>query len=115
MPRGIPERERSSGRRPGSASITRAIPFRRRTRVSYAPAARRVARVARLAAIQARALRWLEAGSQAVWIVDGRREVVHRLHRGTPPRILNSADLLEEPEVLPGFSVLVAELFARTL
>ncbi|HZS86751.1 MAG TPA: Uma2 family endonuclease [Chloroflexota bacterium] len=69
----------------------------------------------RLAAIQARALRWLEAGSQAVWIVDGRREVVHRLHRGTPPRILNSADLLEEPEVLPGFSVLVAELFARTL
>jgi Uma2 family endonuclease len=69
----------------------------------------------RLAVIQAKALRWLEAGSQAVWIVDGRREVVHRLNRDTPSQILSSADLLEEPEVLPGFSVPVAELFARTL
>jgi Uma2 family endonuclease len=69
----------------------------------------------RLAALQAKAQRWLESGSRAVWIVDGRREVVYHLRRDTPPQILNSADLLEESEVLPGFSVSVAELFARTL
>jgi Uma2 family endonuclease len=48
-----------------------------------------------------------------VWIIDGRREVVHVLRREARPVVLHKDDTLTAPDVLPGFAVPVASLFAR--
>jgi Uma2 family endonuclease len=58
-----------------------------------------------------KALEYLGAGGQAVWIVDGD---ARRVIEVTPPnrfRILQADDTLEGGEVLAGFSVPVSELF----
>lgn len=67
----------------------------------------------RLAAVRAKADRWLAAGAREVWIVDGHRGVVHVLRRATEPVVLQPGDVLTAPHVLPGFAVPVTELFAR--
>jgi Uma2 family endonuclease len=54
---------------------------------------------------------YLRAGTTLVWIVDpARRNVVVRMH-GAPDRVLSGDALLDGGNVLPGFSVRVAELF----
>ena len=67
----------------------------------------------RLATVRAKAARWLAAGTSEVWIIDGRREVVHVLRREATPFVLHKDDTLTAPDVLPGFATSVAELFAR--
>ena len=67
----------------------------------------------RLAAVRAKAARWLAAGTSDVWIIDGRREVVHVLRREATPVVLHKDDTLTAPDVLPGFATSVAGLFAR--
>lgn len=61
----------------------------------------------------AKALQYLPAGVQTVWIIwPGRREVdVWRSGSPEPVVTLKSDNQLEDPELLPGFSLRVAEIF----
>jgi Uma2 family endonuclease len=67
----------------------------------------------RLSEIQDKALDYLAAGSRLVWVLEpeGKRVVVYRTREDI--RILMEGDVLDGEDVLPGFSVPVAELFAR--
>lgn len=61
--------------------------------------------------LAAKALEFLAAGAKMVWVVDAEKE---RLVLYTPPdhvRVLNSEEVLEGGEALPGFSCRVAEFF----
>ena len=63
--------------------------------------------------MRAKAERWLAAGTAEVWIIDGRRDVVHVLRREATPVVLHKDDTLTAPDLLPGFATSVASLFAR--
>lgn len=56
---------------------------------------------------------YLDAGSRLIWIVEpaGRRVTVYRSR--TEIQLLQGDDALDGYDVLPGFSVRVAEIFAR--
>ncbi|MBI4520292.1 MAG: Uma2 family endonuclease [Gemmatimonadetes bacterium] len=54
---------------------------------------------------------YLEAGSRAVWVVDGRRRRVSVFRPGAETLVLNESDVLDGGDVLPGFSLPLAELF----
>jgi Uma2 family endonuclease len=54
---------------------------------------------------------YFAAGCHTVWIVYPEREEVHVLERTGADRLLTATDTLEAPELLPGFSVPVAEFF----
>jgi Uma2 family endonuclease len=55
--------------------------------------------------------RYLAAGCHTVWVVYPKREEIKVLEASGADRTLHAGDLLEAPELLPGFSVRVAELF----
>jgi Uma2 family endonuclease len=58
-----------------------------------------------------KALEYLSAGSQMVWVIDGQAELVMVF---TPPnqlRILGAEDVLDGGELLPGFTCAVSEFF----
>ena len=55
---------------------------------------------------------WLEAGAHAVWVVDPRDRTVTVHTAGEAPTVLQGADTLRGGDVLPGFAVEVAEIFA---
>ncbi len=65
------------------------------------------------AAIQGKCQRWLHAGSRDAWIVDGHRETAHVMRPSGDTAVLRKTDTLTSPNVLPGFSLSLAELFAR--
>ena len=54
---------------------------------------------------------YLAAGCPLVWVVDPIREEVSVFRSPFAPRVLAATDLLDGEEVLPGFSVAVAEIF----
>jgi Uma2 family endonuclease len=54
---------------------------------------------------------YFAAGCHTVWIVYPDRREVNVLEAAGADRLLQAGDLLEAPELLPGFSVRVAELF----
>jgi Uma2 family endonuclease len=54
---------------------------------------------------------WLEAGAEAVWVVDPRARTV-TMHEGARgPRVLEETDTLDGGRVLPGFTLDLRELF----
>ena len=53
-------------------------------------------------------------GVQLVWIVNPKRQEVHAYRSPTELEILTAPDTLSGGEVLPGFTIGVAELFARS-
>ena len=55
---------------------------------------------------------WLEAGAQSVWVVDPRARNVTIHAAREAPLVLGRADTLRGGDVLPGFAVEVAEIFA---
>jgi Uma2 family endonuclease len=55
---------------------------------------------------------WLNAGCQAVWVVDPKRKTVAIHHSATEIRICTTADELSDETVVPGFRCQVADLFA---
>ena len=55
---------------------------------------------------------YLAAGCHTVWVVYPKRAEVKVFEASGVERTLHAADLLEAPELLPGFSVKVAELFS---
>lgn len=54
---------------------------------------------------------YLAAGAHAVWVVYPKTREVHVFRRSSAS-VLTQNDVLEAPELLPGFSVPVSELFA---
>jgi Uma2 family endonuclease len=55
---------------------------------------------------------WLNAGTQAVWVVNPRRKSVTVHVANQNPVVLKEADTLSGGTAFPGFSMLVAEIFA---
>lgn len=54
---------------------------------------------------------YLRAGSHTVWVVYPETKQLHVFEAAKEDRILNATDVLEAPELLPGFSVRVEALF----
>ena len=55
---------------------------------------------------------WLEAGSAAVWVVDPETRRVS-VYRAGEMAVLKETDVLSGGDLLPGFSLPVARIFAR--
>ena len=54
---------------------------------------------------------WLKAGTRAVLVLDADTRTVSLYQRSTKVRVFTANDLLELPDVLPGWALRVAELF----
>jgi Uma2 family endonuclease len=52
-----------------------------------------------------------EAGIPLIWVVDPQKTTITIIAAGRPTTVLKPGDLLEGGDVLPGFSVPVAEIF----
>ena len=57
-------------------------------------------------------MEYLDAGVRMVWIVEPRRRTVTIYRADHAARVLTEADALDGEDVLPGFSLPVAEFFA---
>lgn len=64
------------------------------------------------AEIREKVLEYLAAGSRLVWVVDPRTRSVTVYRSRTDVRVLTRSDTLDGDDVLPGFRLLVADLFA---
>lgn len=66
-----------------------------------------------MADLAVKAAEYLEAGTALVWVVDpeSRQVLVHR--RGFPTLTLSAGDTLDGGEVLPGFTLPLARVFAE--
>jgi Uma2 family endonuclease len=53
-----------------------------------------------------------EAGVPLIWLVDPDKETITIIAAGHPTRVVKQGDTLDGGEVLPGFTVPVAEIFA---
>jgi Uma2 family endonuclease len=62
--------------------------------------------------VLAKAAEWRRGGAKIVWLVDPEAERVLVLQAGRDLRAVQSSELLTAEPVLPGFSVLVSELFS---
>lgn len=62
--------------------------------------------------VLAKVVMWLEAGVRAVWVADPVAETITVYTSDAAPRVLRSGDILDGGEILPGFSVLVRDIFA---
>ncbi len=56
---------------------------------------------------------WLDAGVRMVWVVYRVRRSIEAFRPGQPATVLNEQDSLDGKDVVPGFSTLVAEIFAE--
>jgi Uma2 family endonuclease len=54
---------------------------------------------------------YLETGSRAVWVAYPKQRTLRAYHADGASRLLKEDQHLEEPELLPGFRVLVADFF----
>jgi Uma2 family endonuclease len=59
-----------------------------------------------------RVSQYLKAGSRVVWVVYPTAREVHVFEASGAVRVLRSGESLEAPELLPGFSLPLDELFA---
>ena len=64
-------------------------------------------------AVRRKAARYLDAGVGVVWIVWPRRRAVTVLRAGEPDLLLSANDVLDGGDVLPGFRLPVAAIFAE--
>lgn len=65
----------------------------------------------RIIEIARKTQQYLEAGTKTVWIAVLPAKEIHVYSASAHPRILCGDDVLEDPELFPGFSVRVADLF----
>jgi Uma2 family endonuclease len=61
--------------------------------------------------VEEKVLRWLQAGTRLVWVVNPRNRTVTVHRPGAPSERLQVADTLTGEDVLPGFACPVADLF----
>ena len=64
--------------------------------------------------VDAKVTAWLEAGTRAVWVVNPQRRVVTIHRAGEAPRTLSEGETLTGDDVVAGFQMPVAEIFAVT-
>jgi Uma2 family endonuclease len=64
------------------------------------------------AAVQDKVAEYLAAGVPLVWVCDPAREAVAVHRPGRPPRVLGPEDVLTGEDVLPGFRLPLAGLWA---
>ena len=67
----------------------------------------------RPAKVAAKVADWLASGCVAVWLVNPAKKAVTIYCRDVPPRVLSASDELDGGDVLPGFRLPAAEIFAR--
>ena len=56
---------------------------------------------------------WLDFGAREVWVLNPEDTTVTRYRPGMPPAILSQDDILDGGDLLPGFSIVVWQLFRR--
>lgn len=61
--------------------------------------------------LETKVVQYLAAGSMAVWVICPKTRTVHVHESGGAVRVLAVGDVLEGPELFPGWSVKVSELF----
>ena len=66
----------------------------------------------RASEVVAKSEMYQEAGVPLIWRVDPEPKTITIIASGKSPRVLQSGDTLDGGDVLPGFSVPVAEIFA---
>jgi Uma2 family endonuclease len=66
----------------------------------------------RMAEAPSKVTMYLQAGVQLVWLLDPETRTISIFRPDAAPRTLYENDTLDGGDVLPGFSVSVAELFA---
>jgi Uma2 family endonuclease len=55
---------------------------------------------------------YLHAGVRVVWVPDPERQTVTAYRSGQPPQVFGAADTLTVPDVIPGFTMPVQDVFA---
>ena len=65
-----------------------------------------------MAQVQDKVCDYLDAGTRMVWIVEPRRQTVMVYRSRDDIHLLTGGDVIDGGEVLPGFRLAVAELFA---
>ena len=63
--------------------------------------------------VSAKAHEWLAAGCRLVWVVDPQARTVTQYRSRTEIAILTAAETLTGGDVVPGFSIAVAEIFGK--
>lgn len=66
----------------------------------------------RVGAVLAKVGDWLDAGTHLVWVVDPARALITVYRADGSQAMLGADDVLDGGEVLPGFALSIAELFA---
>ncbi len=61
--------------------------------------------------VKAKVEDWLDAGCRVVWLVDPSRQTVQVHQRGSEAKVLRVSDTRSGEPLLPGFSLVVAEIF----
>jgi Uma2 family endonuclease len=56
---------------------------------------------------------WLEAGAKQVWVVSPKRQTVTVYRSTTDIQVLTGNETLDGEDVLPGFQISIAEIFAE--
>ena len=56
---------------------------------------------------------FLQAGTRLTWFIDPKSKTVMLFHADIAPIVLKEGDTLDGEDVLPGFSIPVAEIFAE--
>lgn len=54
---------------------------------------------------------WLEAGTRMVWVVNSKSQTVTVYRPLTDPIVLSDGDTLDGADVVPGFRIVVADIF----
>jgi Uma2 family endonuclease len=61
--------------------------------------------------IREKVAEWLEAGAEAVWVLDPRKQTAEIHVAARPPQLLGIEDTLQGGDVLPGFELPMTKLF----
>jgi Uma2 family endonuclease len=64
-------------------------------------------------AVAAKVEDWLASGCRIVWLVDPAKKTVTIHRRDVPPRVFSPSDDLDGQDVLSGFRLPIAEIFAK--
>ena len=63
--------------------------------------------------VEGKIVHWLESGTRAVWIVSPKLHTVTVYRTLTEIQVLTKDDTLDAGDVVPGFQISIAEIFAE--
>lgn len=61
--------------------------------------------------VRAKVKDYLKAGVRVIWVVDPKKQTVTAYRQGRKPQVFKTKDTLTVEDVIPGFHMLVAEVF----